>query len=403
MPSDIELTIVMPCLNEAETLEACIRKAREYLERSGVEGEIVIGDNGSTDGSQAIAYRLGARVVDVPIRGYGSALYAACAAANGKYIVMADSDDSYDFSDLSPFLDRLREGYDVVMGNRFKGGIKPGAMPWKNRYIGNPALSGIGQLLFHVRLRDFHCGIRGFSKAAFEAMDLRTTGMEFASEMVIKATQRKLRLTEVPTTLSPDGRSRPPHLRPFRDGWRHLRFMLLFSPDWLFLYPGLALMALSLVLGGLLVHGPLVISGVRLDIDTLIYCAFFLLTGFQSVLFSLLSRAFAVGAGLYPPTRRDKMLASFVPLEVGLVSGCSFALVGLCTALYTILVWKHQAFGRLNLDDVARIVIPGATALALGIEIVLFSLFLSTLSLAVRHHDYLKRERSAAPAFGRAA
>ena len=242
----IEVTIVMPCLNEAETLETCIRKAMGYLEHSGVSGEIVIGDNGSTDGSQQIALRCGARVVKVSMRGYGAALYGASLAARGKYIIMGDSDDSYDFSHLDPFVEKLREGYDLVMGNRFKGGIKPGAMPWKNRYIGNPILSTIGKILFHCPASDFHCGLRSYSKDAFTRMDLRTTGMEFASEMVIKATLSGMKITEVPTTLSPDGRTRPPHLRPYRDGWRHLRFMLLFSPNWLFLIPGLFLMMAGL-------------------------------------------------------------------------------------------------------------------------------------------------------------
>ena len=387
MQQAIELTIVMPCLNEAETLEACIVKAKSYLERSGVQGEIVIGDNGSTDGSQAIATRLGARVIDVPLRGYGAALFAACRAARGRYIVMGDSDDSYDFSDLSQFLDRLREGNDLVMGNRFTGEIKPGAMPWKNRYIGNPVLSWIGQTLFPSPLGDFHCGIRGFSKTAFEAMDLRTTGMEFASEMVIKATQKKMRLAEVPTTLSPDGRSRPPHLRPYRDGWRHLRFMLLFSPNWLFLYPGLVLMIVSAGLGSMLVQGPVAIGAHTLNVNTLIYCAFFLLIGFQSVMFSLLSRIYAVQENLYPITDTYKKFFRLITLESGLLVGLAMSLFGFCLAVYTVTVWKRQAFGELDLFRVARIVIPAATSLALGIEIMLFSFFLSTLGLSIRHHD----------------
>ena len=392
MGAEIELTVVMPCLNEAETLEVCIVKAQRFLNESGVQGEIVIGDNGSTDGSQTIATRLGARVVDVPLRGYGAALYAACAAARGRYIVMGDSDDSYDFSDLTQFLVRLREGNDLVMGNRFKGEIKPGAMPWKNRYLGNPLLSGLGKLLFPSDLGDFHCGMRGFSKHAFVAMDLRTTGMEFASEMVIKATQRKLRVTEVPTTLSPDGRSRPPHLRPYRDGWRHLRFMLLFSPNWLFLYPGLTLMVISFVLGGLLVLGPVEIGQHELNVNTLIYCAFFLLIGFQSVMFSLLSRIYAVQENLYPMTERHKTLFRYITLESGLLAGLALALAGFAMALYTVFVWRQQSFGQLDLFRVSRIVIPAATSLALGIEIMLFSFFLSTLGLSVRHHAAMNQE-----------
>jgi glycosyltransferase involved in cell wall biosynthesis len=386
MQQAVELTIVMPCLNEAETLEACLIKAKGFLERSGTRGEIVIGDNGSTDGSQEIGRRHGARVIDVPLRGYGAALYAACSAAHGQYIVMGDSDDSYDFSDLSQFLSRLRDGNDLVMGNRFRGEIKPGAMPWKNRYIGNPILSRLGQLLFPSPLGDFHCGIRGFSKAAFQKMDLRTTGMEFASEMVIKATLMKMKLAEVPTTLSKDGRSRPPHLRPYRDGWRHLRFMLLFSPDWLFLYPGLIVMAITFVLGALLVCGPVAVFGHHLDVDTLIYCAFFLLIGFQSVMFALLSRIFAVQENLYPVTARYKRMFRYITLESGLIIGLVLCLAGFALALYTLLVWRHESFGELNLMQTARIVIPAATALALGVEIMLFSFFLSTLGLNIRHY-----------------
>ena len=290
----IELSIIMPCLNEAETLEACIRKATNYLSRSGVAGEIVVGDNGSADGSQEIALRNGARVVRIQLKGDRAALYGASLAARGRYIVMADSDDSYDFSDLDPFLTKLREGYDLVMGNRFRGGIKPGAMPWKNRYIGNPILSAIGKTFFHSPANDFHCGIRGYSKDAFLRMDLHTTGMEFASEMVIKATMMRMKICEVPTMLSPDGRSRPPHLRPYRDGWRHLRFMLLFSPNWLFLYPGLMLVLVGLAGTAFLSFGQVHIRHVRFSIDTLIYCAFMIITGFQSVLFAVLSRVYAV-------------------------------------------------------------------------------------------------------------
>ena len=388
----MELTIVMPCLNEAETLALCIEKAKSFLDRSGIAGEIVIGDNGSTDGSQRIALDLGARVINVPVRGYGAALYSACMAARGRYIVMGDSDDSYDFSDLSQFVSRLREGFDLVMGNRFKGEIKPGAMPWKNRYIGNPVLSRIGLTLFPSPLGDFHCGIRGFSKDAFIRMDLRTTGMEFASEMVIKATQMRMRLSEVPTTLSRDGRSRPPHLRPYRDGWRHLRFMLLFSPNWIFLYPGLLLMGVAFVFGGMLVRGPVNALGHQFNVDTLIYCAFAVLIGFQAVMFSLLSRIYAVQENLYPTTEAYKKLFRWITLESGLIVGLFLALVGLAAAIYTVLIWKHGGFGVLDLEHTARIAIPAATSLALGFEIILFSFFLSTIGLSVRKYSIAPTE-----------
>jgi glycosyltransferase involved in cell wall biosynthesis len=386
MQQELELTIVMPCLNEAETLAACIHKARSFLDRSGIAGEILIGDNGSTDGSQAIATGLGARVVDVPVRGYGAALYAACMAARGRHIIMGDSDDSYDFSDLSAFVAKLREGYELVMGNRFRGEIKPGAMPWKNRYIGNPVLSRIGQLLFPSPMSDFHCGIRGFSKEAFLKMDLRTTGMEFASEMVIKATLMKMRLAEVPTTLSRDGRSRPPHLRPYRDGWRHLRFMLLFSPNWIFLYPGLILMAVTLGLGALLVAGPVNVFNHQLNVNTLIYCAFLLLIGFQGVMFAVLSRVFAMQENLYPTSPGYRKLLGYATMERGLILGLLLVLAGGIAALYTVVFWKSQGFGALELERIARIVIPAATALALGVELILFSFFLSTIGLSVRHY-----------------
>ncbi len=381
-PTSIELSIVMPCLNEAETLAVCIQKAQRFLDLAGVDGEIVIGDNGSTDGSQEIARKLGARVIPIPIRGYGAALYGAISASFGRYCIMGDSDDSYDFEHLDGFLEKLREGYDLVMGNRFRGGIAPGAMPWKNRYIGNPVLSMIGRVLSGVHVGDFHCGLRGFSMRAFERMDQHTTGMEFASEMVIKARLMGLRITEVPTTLSPDGRSRPPHLRPFRDGWRHLRFMLLFSPKWLFLYPGLGLMLIGLVAGAMILARPVHISHIRFGLDTLIYCSAFLVVGFQAVLFSILSRTYAVHHRLYPRSNKNRRWG--ITLERGLIVGAIVSLAGLCSAGYALWQWKRHAFGDLDAEHIARIVIPSAVALSLGTEIILFSFLLSTLTLHLR-------------------
>lgn len=372
----MELSIIMPCLNEAETLEICIRKAQKYLSRSGVVGEIVIGDNGSTDGSQEIAKSLGARVIDIPLRGYGAALYGATMAAKGRYCIMGDSDDSYDFENLDGFIEKLREGYDVVMGNRFKGGIKPGAMPWKNRYIGNPILSFIGKVFFRSAVNDFHCGIRGFSKSAFLAMDLRTTGMEFASEMVIKATLFKLRMIEVPTTLSPDGRSRPPHLLPYRDGWRHLRFMLLFSPNWLFLYPGATMMLLGLLMGGALICEPIQIQSIRLGLDTMFYCGTLVVGGFQAILFSLLSRMYAIQEGIYPKNAQDVLCSRFFSLERGLLAGGAMLLVGIGSMLVAVWDWRQHAFGSLDTEHIARVVFPSSVALSLGMEVILFSLLL---------------------------
>jgi hypothetical protein len=388
----VEISIVMPCLNEAETLASCIRKAQSYLRRTGISGEIVVGDNGSTDGSQEIAASLGARVIHIPIRGYGAALYGAITAAQGRSCIMGDADDSYDFEDLDTFVEKLREGYDVVMGNRFQGGIRPGAMPWKNRYIGNPILSTIGKILFRAGVGDFHCGLRGFTKSAFQQMDLRTTGMEFASEMVIKARLMGLKITEVPTVLSPDGRSRPPHLLPYRDGWRHLRFMLLFSPNWLLLYPGMGMVLLGLVAGGLLLGQPVHVSSARLGLDTLVYCSTCVVAGFQAILFSLLARVYAIREGLYPDTARDHTFIRRIVTEHGLVTGAGIFLIGLIASLYAVWDWKLHAFGDLDIERIARIVIPSSVAISLGIEIMLFSLLLSTFSLNVRPYTTMVKE-----------
>ena len=384
----VEISIVMPCLNEAETLAICIQKAMGYLDRAGLRGEVVVGDNGSTDGSQDIALRCGARVVHVPLLGYGAALYGAILAARGKYIVMGDADDSYDFSTLDAFSEKLRAGYDLVMGNRFAGGIEPGAMPWKNRYIGNPILSSIGKIFFHSPMGDFHCGLRGFSRDAFLRMDLRTTGMEFASEMVIKATLSKMRITEVPTKLSRDGRSRPPHLRPYRDGWRHLRFMLLFSPNWLFLFPGIALMLVGLSGSALLLMSSIHIRHINLGLDTLIYSAFMVIAGFQSVLFAVLSRVYAVQERLYPAGRLYRSVFRYVYLERGLAAGLLLALAGLGMGAYALIEWRHAGFGTLDIEHIARIVIPSGLMATLGFEIILFSFFLSTLGMGVRKHSF---------------
>jgi len=380
-----ELSIIMPCLNEAETIETCIRKAQGFLERSGVIGEVIVGDNGSTDASPDIARRCGARVVEVPLRGYGAALYYAALAARGAYIIMGDADDSYDFTDLTPFLEKLRAGCDLVMGNRFRGGIKPGAMPWKNRLIGNPVLSGIGRLFFHCPARDFHCGLRGFSTEAFKRMDLRTTGMEFASEMVIKATLLGMKIAEVPTTLSPDGRSRVPHLRPWRDGWRHLRFMLLYSPRWLFLYPGFALMLAGLAVGLWLLPGPRTIGSVTFDVHTMLLAAATVLIGFQSVAFAAFSKIYAVMMGLLPPSRALDRLFRVFTLEVGLSLGVLMMATGAGGALYGLVLWHGHAFGPMVPTQLLRILIPSSLLLSLGCQVVLSSFFLSVLGLNVRH------------------
>jgi len=380
-----EVSIVMPCLNEADTLAVCIEKALRSLSESQTAGEVIVADNGSTDGSQAIATRLGGRLVHVEAKGYGNALLGGIAAARGKFIVMGDADDSYDFSDIMPFLTKLREGYDLVMGNRFQGGIKPGAMPPLHRYLGNPVLTGIGRLFFYSPVGDFHCGLRGFRKSAVLKMDLRATGMEFASEMGIKATLMHMQIAEVPTTLSPDGRRRPPHLRPWRDGWRHLRFLFLYSPRWLFLYPGLLLILIGVGLGAWILPGPRMIGGVRLDIHTLLYAVLAILLGFQGVAFFACTKIFAIGEGLLPEDPQLTKLFRFLTLEGGLAIGGGLVLCGLVGSVYALSDWSSRSFGPLDPTRTVRIIAPAILSLALGGQIMLASLFLSVLGLRRNH------------------
>ncbi|MGY8656342.1 MAG: glycosyltransferase family 2 protein [Verrucomicrobiia bacterium] len=371
----------MPCLNEAETIEICIRKAQASLEDNDIRGEVVIADNGSTDGSQAIAEKLGARVVPVDVKGYGAALRGGITAARGKYVIMGDADDSYDFSNLAPFIEKLREGFDLVMGNRFKGGIQPGAMPPLHRYLGNPVLTGIGRLFFHSPAGDFHCGLRGFSKAAFDAMDLQTTGMEFASEMVVTSTLLKLKIAEVPTTLSPDGRSRPPHLRSWRDGWRHLRFMLMYSPRWLFLYPGLFMILTGFAVGLWLLPGPQTLNGVTFDVHTMLYASGLVFIGFQAVQFAMFTKVFAVTEGLLPEDPRLSRAFKYITLEVGLIVGALIFLAGVVGTGVAIADWRGANFGDLKPTHELRIIIPSTLALALGSQTMLASFFFSVLGL----------------------
>ncbi len=380
----IELSIVMPCLNEAETLATCIDKARSFLERNRISGEVIVADNGSTDGSQDIAKAHGARVVDVTERGYGAALMGGIEAARGRYIIMGDADDSYDFTNLESFVEKLREGYDLVMGNRFMGGIMPGAMPPLHKYLGNPVLTGLGRLFFRSPCGDFHCGLRGFRKDAILTLDLRTTGMEFASEMVVKATLHGLRITEVATTLSPDGRSRPPHLRSWRDGWRHLRFLLLYSPRWLFLYPGALLALTGLAVGLWILPEPRTVAGVNLDVHTLIYSSAAIIIGFQSVIFAVFTKIFAITEGLLPQDPRLERLFKVITLEKGLIVGAVLVVMGMALSVYAVIYWGLRSFGPLDYTKTMRMVIPAATMLALGFQIVLSSFFLSILGLKHR-------------------
>ncbi|MEO0012002.1 MAG: hypothetical protein RLZZ535_391 [Cyanobacteriota bacterium] len=371
--SAMEVSIIMPCLNEAETLETCIRKAQWFIAENDLAGEVIIADNGSNDGSQEIARRLNARVIDVPTKGYGSALKGGIAAARGQYIIMGDADDSYDFSNLNPFLVKLRNGYDLVMGNRFRGGIESGAMPFLHRYLGNPVLTGIGKLLFGSPCNDFHCGLRGFRKDAIANLELQTTGMEFASEMVVKATLHKMQITEVPTTLSPDGRSRPPHLNTWRDGWRHLRFLLMYSPRWLFFYPGI-----FLILGGFLATLSLLPSP---KVHSLLYSSTAMTIGFQIVTFALFTKVFGISEGLLPEDRRLNKLFDYLNLETGLIAGTVLLAIGMAASIYAFGIWGQHDYGSLNPTETMPIVIPGVTCLALGIQAIFSSFFLSILGL----------------------
>lgn len=381
---EVEVSIVMPCLNEAETIGRCIAKAADWLSRRGVAGEIVVGDNGSTDGSIDLARRLGARVVHVARRGYGAALDGAIRVAHGRFVIMGDSDDSYDFASLDPFLERLREGWELVMGNRFAGGIKPGAMPWKNRYVGNPLLSWVGRTLFGIAQRDFHCGIRGFTREGYERLHLATSGMEFASEMVIKARYHGLRITEVPTVLWPDGRSRPPHLRPWRDGWRHLRFMLLFAPRWLFFYPGFLLAATGLLAGGALLAGPLRLGMIALDIHALLFAGLALVIGFQSMTFGILGKVIAIRIGAHPVTSRSLAFERYVSVEA--LSGLGLVLVGAGVTLLGVVIvaWWREGFGPLDPSRTMRIALPGATLAVLGMQTILAGLLLGVARIPTR-------------------
>jgi glycosyltransferase involved in cell wall biosynthesis len=377
----VEVSIVMPCLNEAETLARCIQTAQRALDEGGFTGEVVVADNGSTDGSVAIAKELGARVVDVARKGYGNALIGGIVAARGELVIMGDADESYDFAAIGPFIERLRAGDDLVVGNRFLGGIQPGAMPWSHRWLGNPVLTSISRVFFHAPVGDIHCGLRAFRKAAFERMQLRAAGMEFASEMVIKASLKGMRISEVPVVLRPDGRSRPPHLRTWRDGWRHLRFMLLFSPRWLFLYPGLALFVAGALLSALLLPGPLRVGGVRLDIHTLLVAGFLCLIGYQVVLFAVFTKIFAIREGFHPPHPMLQRLFRYITLEVGLVAGALMSLAGVVALIAAVVSWQSVGFGNLDPSLTMREVIPAVVLLALGTQTVFASFFISILSI----------------------
>lgn len=378
----------MPCLNEAETLARCLEKAKTGLQRAGVPGEILVADNGSTDGSQAIAEKNGARLVAVAEKGYGSALIWGTRAAAGKWILMGDADDSYDFSEADRFVKKFEEGYELVMGCRLPSGggtVLPGAMPWKNRWIGNPILSFIGRLFFKCPAHDFHCGLRGYTREAFDAMDLQTTGMEFASEMVIKATLKKMKITEVPVTLSKDGRSRPPHLKPWRDGWRHLRFMLLFSPRWLFLIPGIALFLAGACASISLAAKDIPFGPITLNVGTLTVTCMMAIVGFQLVAFAFFTKVFAIAEGLLPDDPRLTRVLKFLTLEKGIILSAAVFVVGIALLVRALWLWGKVHFGELpSMEENLRRLIPAATLVVLGIQGIFSSFFMSALGLKTK-------------------
>ncbi len=381
----VELSIVMPCLNEAETLATCIRKARGFLAAGNVRGEVIVADNGSTDGSQEIAVREGARVVAIEARGYGAAIQGGVAAARGRFVVMGDADDSYDFSRLQPFLDELRAGADLVMGNRFRGGIAPGAMPFLHRYVGNPILSFIGRLFFGARVGDFHCGLRGFNRDRLIALDLRTTGMEFASEMVVRARLAGHRIAEVPTTLHKDGRSRPPHLRTWRDGWQHLRFLLIYSPKWLFFYPGIVLLLGGLVGTVLLLPGPVHVGGVAFDIHSFIVACVAILVGLQSLSMAAVARRFAMRNHFIPASPPYTSVLDALTLERLLVVALVMVLVGIAGVVSCVLEWRSAGFGPLQYAAMLRFLMLSLTAVAAGMQLAFTAFLGSIMDVPTRH------------------
>jgi len=375
----IELSIVMPCLNEAETIGVCVKKAKAFLVANGLSGEVLVADNGSTDGSQQIANALGARIVHVPSRGYGAALIGGIEAARGEFVAMGDADDSYDFGGLMPFVKQLREGADLVMGNRFHGGIAPGAMPPLHRYLGNPVLSFLGRIFFDIPVGDFHCGLRAFRRDSIQALGLTTPGMEFASEMVVKAAIEKLDIREVPTTLQPDGRSRPPHLRTWRDGWRHLRFLLIFAPKFLFLYPGVALALAGLVGVAGLVPGDVVIGGVSLGVHTMIFAAMAVLMGSQLIGLSVMARRYGAIAGMWPESGLMRRVRNWFTVERACIVGGLMLTGGIGGAIAATAIWASSGFGALDPAALMRLTIPSMLLGCLGLQMAVTAFFIGLL------------------------
>ena len=381
---ELELTILMPCLNEAETLEVCIKKAMKSLKDNKIKGEVLIADNGSTDGSQEIAKKCGARVENIKERGYGAALIGGCNAALGKYVIMGDADDSYAFDNIMPFVEKLREGYELVMGNRFKGGIEKGAMPPLHRYLGNPVLSGLGRIFYNSKIGDFHCGLRGYNTKKMRELKLKTTGMEYASEMVVKAELNGLKITEVPTTLKKDGRSRAPHLRSWSDGWRHLKFLLMYSPKWLFLIPGVILTIIGLIFTCILSFTSISISNITFDTQTMLYSAMITMVGIQLLFFSMFTKIYGMNNDMLPVKNKfDKKLLE-MKFEKLLKVGLILLLIGIVLTIVAISKWANVSFGDLNIRETMQITIPAITLLVCGIQIIFGSFFMGILQIKTK-------------------
>lgn len=378
--NDLEVTVIIPCLNEAETLEVVINKAMTCMKENQINGEVLVADNGSTDGSQEIARNAGARVVDVPIRGYGAALIGGTQAATGKYCIMGDADDSYDFSNLMPYISKLRDGYDLVMGNRFKGGIEKGAMPFLHRYLGTPVISFLGRLFYKNKIGDFNCGMRGYNRESILGLNLRATGMEYASEMIIQAALHELKIAEVPTTLSVDGRSRKPYLSTWSDGWRHLKVLLLHTPDWLFLYPGCFLAFVGLVLMLMLLGGPVRIHNISLDINTMLFAGAFLIIGVNIILFAIFTKIYASKTFFIPMNKSIKRISNF-SADKGIGIGFLLFAIGFVIAVIACVIWGNNSFGDLNPEKVMHITIPAVTLCSIGIELIFGGFFIGVLNI----------------------
>jgi glycosyltransferase involved in cell wall biosynthesis len=379
----VELTILMPCLDEAETVAICVRKASNFLVRYGIKGEVIVADNGSTDGSPDLALASGARVVSIPSKGYGNALIGGINAAQGRFVIMADADDSYDFSQLDSLVESLRSGNMMVIGNRFRGTIRSGAMPFLHRFFGNPLLSLVGRMFFSSAIGDFHCGLRGIDRLAALKLGLQAPGMEFASEMIVKATLAGWRIAEVPTTLFPTGRSRRPHLRSWRDGWRHLRFLLLMSPRWLMLYPGAFLIATGVAAQIAIAHGPIVVSGIGFDIHTMLYAGGAVILGVQLVLFSVLARAIGVLKNVLPMRSTFSRFLRLFTLERGILLGLLLGAGGLGLAVYSLSTWAQAHLAALEPAVVMRAAIPSVTLILTGAEIIFSSFLLKFIDVQV--------------------